>query len=184
MDPEDYRNIMEDVDSNCMNVLNLENFVLSDTSMEIVDRCEFPHVIRSMEPEYRLLYNYNVVTAFLNPDFKKRVSKIKKKWTKTPSDRPGLKAYLLNSLDLRIALPPPLLKLLRMSVCQLPIAYCPIACCLLPIACGRQTGTVGRRLLIEHFTVKRLAILRFSLSMGTFDIGFCSTHFLLNTKGI
>jgi hypothetical protein len=73
IDSADYRWIVEYVDENCFNSIQIENFSLSDSAIEFIDPCVFPHVIRSQEPAYRLVYSYKFLSEFLKPEFKSRL---------------------------------------------------------------------------------------------------------------
>jgi hypothetical protein len=48
----------------------MEQFSLSHDSIEIIDRCEFPHVIQSQEPGYKLKYPYHQIARFIKPEIK------------------------------------------------------------------------------------------------------------------
>ena len=62
---------IEHVDENCIGKVQLDNFSLSDITIEIMDPCEFPHAIRSQQPTYELKYSYQFMQTFLKPKFKK-----------------------------------------------------------------------------------------------------------------
>jgi hypothetical protein len=66
---------MDEVDSNCMNTVGVENFSLSKNTIEIIDPCEFPRALRGMGPDYALKYSYKAVREFLKPEFAARVLK-------------------------------------------------------------------------------------------------------------
>ena len=66
---------IEHVDENCIGTIQLDNFTLSDLGIEIMDRCEFPHAIRSQEPIYELKYPYNFIAMFLKPKYRFLISK-------------------------------------------------------------------------------------------------------------
>lgn len=57
----------------CMEVLKLDNFSLSEASLQIMDGCEFPHVIRSQTPTFELKYSYKTIAGFLKPQFLRRL---------------------------------------------------------------------------------------------------------------
>jgi len=75
IDSATYQWAIEQVDSNCMNELHVENFILSEHYIEVVDECPFPHAIRSREPAYHLKYLYRSIQAFLKPEFLKLLMK-------------------------------------------------------------------------------------------------------------
>ena len=71
IDSNTYDWALEQVDSNCINDVKLEDFSFSSFDMEIKDICEFPHAIRSEAPTYELKYTYVFLSSFLTPRFKK-----------------------------------------------------------------------------------------------------------------
>ena len=71
VDSTTYDWALEQVDSNCIKDVKLENFSFSSSNLEINDTCEFPHAIRSQQPTYELKYTYTLLSAFLTPRFKK-----------------------------------------------------------------------------------------------------------------
>lgn len=73
IDSADYRWIVNYVDENCLDSIEIGNFSLSDSAIEFMDRCVFPHVIRSQEPVYHLVYSYKFLSEFLKPEFKSRL---------------------------------------------------------------------------------------------------------------
>jgi hypothetical protein len=66
---------IEQVDDNCIGNIQLEHFSLSETGIEIMDPCEFPHAIRALEPDYALKYSYKDMLPFLKPAFQHLFSK-------------------------------------------------------------------------------------------------------------
>lgn len=73
IDSSAYQWIIEQVDSNCIKSVNINEFILSNNHLEIIDPCEFPHVIRSQEPTYELKYSYHRLQSFLKPAYRKRL---------------------------------------------------------------------------------------------------------------
>ena len=73
IDSADYRWIVNYVDENCLDSIEIGNFSLSDSAIEFMDRCVFPHVIRSQEPVYHLVYSYKFLSEFLKPEFRSRL---------------------------------------------------------------------------------------------------------------
>jgi len=71
IDSSAYNWIISEVDDNCINQISIETFAVSSNSFEIFDPCEFPHVIRSQEPEIELKYTFSSVKKILTPKFKK-----------------------------------------------------------------------------------------------------------------
>ncbi|MEO8762522.1 MAG: hypothetical protein ABI388_12920 [Bacteroidia bacterium] len=67
IDADNYHWAIEEIDSNCIKSISLVQFSLSDTQLEIIDDCEFPHVIRFIEPSYKLNYTYSTIKEFLSP---------------------------------------------------------------------------------------------------------------------
>jgi hypothetical protein len=60
---------MEEVDANCIKSVQVENFSLSESYLQIIDPCEFPHAIRALEPTFELKYTYKSLSMFLKPRF-------------------------------------------------------------------------------------------------------------------
>lgn len=75
IDSATYHWVLEQVDSNCINTVEIDNFSLSGLMIEIIDPCEFPHAIRSQEPSYKLEYPLKSISSFLKPKFKRLLLK-------------------------------------------------------------------------------------------------------------
>ena len=75
IDSTNYDWIMEQVDSNCINVIDINNFALTNRDLEIFDGCEFPHVIRALQPIYHLQFPLKKIQGYLNPKMKSRLLK-------------------------------------------------------------------------------------------------------------
>jgi hypothetical protein len=73
IDSDTYQMSIRIVDSECINEVSVEHFTLWKSGVEFIDRCDFPHVIRAMEPDYSLKYTYSELAAFLMPEFRKRL---------------------------------------------------------------------------------------------------------------
>ncbi len=71
IDSATYSWIISEVNENCINEISMENFSVSHNSIEIFDPCEFPHAIRSEEPDFELKYSYSSIRRFISPKFKK-----------------------------------------------------------------------------------------------------------------
>lgn len=71
IDSTTYNWALEQVDSNCITDVKLEDFSFSRSTLEIKDICEFPHIIRSQQPIYELIFTHVFLSAFLTPRFKK-----------------------------------------------------------------------------------------------------------------
>jgi hypothetical protein len=70
IDSDLYDSDMQEVDSNCMDSAELENFSLSKDHMKIIDPCEFPHMIEGQAPVYELKYTYKILRGWMKPKFK------------------------------------------------------------------------------------------------------------------
>jgi hypothetical protein len=73
IDTTTYEWAAQEVDSFCLNTIDISNFSLSKTGIKIIDECEFPHVIRSLSPEYELLYSYQFMYPYLRSEFRDRL---------------------------------------------------------------------------------------------------------------
>jgi hypothetical protein len=69
IDSSDYSFVIDELNNNCANSINLENFSLSNSYLQIADNCDFPTVIRSFEPDYELKYSYNFTKEFISQKF-------------------------------------------------------------------------------------------------------------------
>ena len=76
IDSADYSWAKSLVDEDCIDSVHLDQFSLKKQSLEVIDQCEFPYVIRAMEPEYQLLYSYTALTPFLKPAFRTRIAAV------------------------------------------------------------------------------------------------------------
>ena len=74
IDSTTYSWAIEHVNENCMGETTLSVFSLSAFGIEFIDPCEFPHILRSQTPTYELKYSYKIISQFLKPEFKKRLS--------------------------------------------------------------------------------------------------------------
>lgn len=70
-----YRWATEEVDSNCINSIDISNYSLSKSGLAIFDQCEFPHAIRGVAPDYQLRYSYQFMYPYLKPEFQARLVK-------------------------------------------------------------------------------------------------------------
>ena len=75
IDSTAYNWISEQVGNNCSMNLPIQNFSLSDSGVTISDPCEFPHVIKALEPTYQLKYAYKSISDFLVPAFSREFGK-------------------------------------------------------------------------------------------------------------
>jgi hypothetical protein len=62
---------IQQIDDNCIGNVRVENFTLSNLTIEIMDPCEFPNAIKALEPTYQLKYSYIFMLPFLKPKFKR-----------------------------------------------------------------------------------------------------------------
>lgn len=73
MDSSTYRSIIEMIDSDCINSVDVDHFSLSDTGIEIIDPCDFPHVIKGWQPDFGLRYSYGFINSYLRSEFQSRL---------------------------------------------------------------------------------------------------------------
>jgi len=69
IDSSDYRWAMGEVDGHCINTIRMDAFSLTDSTLEIKDRCEFPHAIQSQAPFYELRYNYKQLVEYIRESY-------------------------------------------------------------------------------------------------------------------
>ena len=75
VDHDSYAWAMEQVELYCINSISLEQFSLSGSGIEIFDNCEFPRLIRELQPGYHLNYSYSSINELLTPGWKKILMK-------------------------------------------------------------------------------------------------------------
>ena len=73
IDSVDYQWAIEEVDSNCINQIDVEQFKLSVEEIQIMDECEFPHAIQAIEPDYELKYPLKQIKKFIRPELLNRL---------------------------------------------------------------------------------------------------------------
>lgn len=69
IDSSTHQLIANYIKENCIGHVNIEKFILDPESLEIIDDCEFPHFIASMQPVYKLKYYFKSIRRFLKPSF-------------------------------------------------------------------------------------------------------------------
>jgi len=65
VDSSTYHWALTEVDGYCINTINMDAISLTDSGIEIKDRCEFPHAIQSQAPSYDLVYDYKLLEGYL-----------------------------------------------------------------------------------------------------------------------
>ncbi|HZE84830.1 MAG TPA: hypothetical protein VE035_11015 [Puia sp.] len=75
LDSETYHMATGIIDD-CIATINIDNFSLTQQGIEIIDPCEFPHVIRGMEPTYELKYSFQFMYPYLKSTFKERLGRL------------------------------------------------------------------------------------------------------------
>jgi hypothetical protein len=65
IDSSDYNIVMEN-EQQCIGEVNTDRFLLFKNEIEIIDPCEFPHVIQALQPVYHLRYSYRKIKKFIN----------------------------------------------------------------------------------------------------------------------
>lgn len=75
IDLETYNWALEEVNSNCIKSISLSQFSISATELVVADNCPFPHVIRFIEPTYKLNYTYAELKEFLKPEWQTILNK-------------------------------------------------------------------------------------------------------------
>ncbi len=71
MDSVTFSWAMEQVNSNCIKDVQIQTFSLSESYLQIIDPCEFPHAIRALAPIFELKYTFQSLSMFLKPRFQK-----------------------------------------------------------------------------------------------------------------
>ncbi len=69
----DYAAAIDNVNNNCMTSVQVKNFILTETGIEILDDCDFPQSLEDIKPSYHLVYPYNTIKSLLNQNFADKV---------------------------------------------------------------------------------------------------------------
>jgi hypothetical protein len=73
-DSADFEIAKQLVDERCIKSVSLNDFRLNPTSLEILDKCDFPHFIQNMQPDYELVYSYISIEKYLNKEMFKKLT--------------------------------------------------------------------------------------------------------------
>ena len=73
IDSSDWESIIDIVQNDCLNKGNIDKFSLKKDFLEIMDECEFPHVILGLAPAYHLRYPIKYLNNFLSPYIKMKL---------------------------------------------------------------------------------------------------------------
>jgi len=74
-DTTDFASAIEIVNESCIEHVEMKSFSLTKNELEIIDPCEFPHVMQNMGPDYQLKYSLGYLKEFLKPEYLKRLIK-------------------------------------------------------------------------------------------------------------
>jgi hypothetical protein len=69
----DYTAAIDNVNNNCLTSVQIKNFILTETGIEILDDCEFPQSLDEIKPSYHIIYPYSAIKSLLNKDFSDKV---------------------------------------------------------------------------------------------------------------
>lgn len=58
----------------CAASLDTDDFSISADGIEVLDPCEFPHVIRGLSPTYTLKYSFRFLQPYLKPEYRRRLT--------------------------------------------------------------------------------------------------------------
>jgi hypothetical protein len=73
IDSSDYEYMIGKIQE-CAGEVSIERFLLFENHLQIINPCEFPHVIRVMQPVYELKYSYKKLRKQLNPLFLEKLN--------------------------------------------------------------------------------------------------------------
>ncbi len=73
IDSSDWESITDIVQNNCLNTVDIDKFSITKKNLEVMDDCEFPHVILGLEPTYHLRYPIKNLSNFLRPSIKMKL---------------------------------------------------------------------------------------------------------------
>jgi hypothetical protein len=68
----DYATAIDTVNK-CLTSVQVKNFILTETGIEILDDCDFPQSLDEIKPSYHLVYPYATIKSLLNSDFADKV---------------------------------------------------------------------------------------------------------------
>ena len=75
IDKDTYNFAIETVNSYCLDSISISNFILTADHIEIIDDCEFPHVIRALGPGYTLAYKLSGIKEMIAPTILDKLQK-------------------------------------------------------------------------------------------------------------
>jgi hypothetical protein len=64
IDSSDFNFVSEHIQQ-CKNEVNTDKFLLFKNEVQVIDDCEFPHAVRSLQPVYKLNYSYRRIKSFM-----------------------------------------------------------------------------------------------------------------------
>jgi len=73
LDSAEYQSALQLIEGVCIDSVDINNFSIYDTGIEIIDQCDFPHFIKGIEPIYQPKYSYPFMAAYLKPAFQARL---------------------------------------------------------------------------------------------------------------
>ena len=73
IDSSDYQFALDHIKENCTENVSMDKFLLFKNEIEIIDRCEFAHAMKPLEPVYQLKYGYGKIKKFIVPAFLDKV---------------------------------------------------------------------------------------------------------------
>ena len=73
IDSSDWESIIDIVQNDCLNNVDIDKFSLTKDFLEVMDDCEFPHVISGLAPSYHLRYPIKYLNNFLSPYIKMKL---------------------------------------------------------------------------------------------------------------
>jgi hypothetical protein len=76
IDSSTHQVIKSFVTENCIGDVNIDKFLLNRESIQVIDDCEFPHFIASMQPAYKLKYYFVKIKKILSPAFLKKMGTV------------------------------------------------------------------------------------------------------------
>jgi Deacetylase PdaC len=75
VDSATYEFAIEQIENNYVSFDDFERFIITKSSIEFIDKVQFPRIIRSQEPSYHLKYSLKTLATFLNLKYRKPLLK-------------------------------------------------------------------------------------------------------------
>lgn len=69
IDSDEYNEVIQYVDEWCIDSVDVANFSLTTSHIEIIDNCAFPHVMQNLTPDYNLIFPFESIKKFISTKY-------------------------------------------------------------------------------------------------------------------